>query len=210
MIIILLLYYYQMNNENLKVNKDYASIFEFKTQNSSDIPISLLKKAFETIDRKKSLIELDKYINDIAISHKIEEGLFEFALVYCVSNNDISENLVGSIYMDKLHDICSNLDPTDIKINNITLKDTITNKSFDPYYTAFLSPEQMNPHKWSSIIEKHKIIDDTITNVNTTDIYTCKRCKSKKFKISTLQIRSSDEPASNFITCMVCYFTFIM
>jgi len=37
-----------------------------------------------------------------------------------------------------------------------------------------------------------------------TDMFTCKKCKSKRTTYYEAQIRSADEPATIFITCIDC------
>ena len=44
-------------------------------------------------------------------------------------------------------------------------------------------------------------------NTNTqasTDMFTCRKCKSKRCTYYELQTRSADEPATIFVTCLDC------
>ena len=52
--------------------------------------------------------------------------------------------------------------------------------------------------------------EDKENNIATTDTYKCKKCGERKSKITQLQIRCADEPVSTFITCVVCYNTFVI
>lgn len=201
-----------MNNEikfdNYNLEKHLLKTCNFKTKNSHDISFQLLETAFNNINRIKSVEKLFEYVKQFHIAQIIERGIFEFALI-TVSMNKFQNHLVINIYADKLCDICKNLNINDMKIKNKTLIKTIFNKNFDPYYVAFLSPEQMHPEKWAPIILKHEKETEIINSFQTTDLYKCKKCGEKKFKITEIQLRSADEPSNRIYTCMVCYNVFI-
>jgi transcription elongation factor S-II len=76
-----------------------------------------------------------------------------------------------------------------------------------PQTYAFMTHQEMNPERWKSLIED-KIKRDASkfkTNIEaSTDMFTCKKCKSKKCTYYELQTRSADEPATIFITCLDC------
>jgi transcription elongation factor S-II len=38
----------------------------------------------------------------------------------------------------------------------------------------------------------------------TTDLFTCKKCRSKQCTYYQLQTRSADEPMTTFVTCVNC------
>lgn len=192
------------------IEKDYVLRYRFKTKNSSDIKYSLLKVAENSINRKNGKTELMKYIKDDFTVADIEKGIFEFSLIN-VTINKLQDHFVSNIYDEKLYDLCSNLDTTDKNVDNQTLLPTIINNAFSSYlyFVAFLSPEQLHPKRWSEIIVKRQLQDDTVNNLQTTDIYQCRKCKERKFKITRLQLRCADESENVFYTCMVCYTTFI-
>ena len=45
-----------------------------------------------------------------------------------------------------------------------------------------------------------EFVDDNVED----GIFQCKKCKSRKTTYYSLQTRSSDEPMTNFITCIEC------
>jgi DNA-directed RNA polymerase subunit M/transcription elongation factor TFIIS len=186
---------------------EYLLTYKFKTKNSTDIKMSLLKEAHNLIDREIGRNELAKYIY-FPIAHEIEKGIFEFALT-TITTNRIQDHYVGNIYDDKLLDICANLDQTNLKINNSTIIPMLCNVKFNPYFTAFLSPDQLHPKKWRDVIKKKQIRDEAINTQPYSDIYTCSKCHEKKFKISEIQLRCADEPTNRICQCMVCFHTFI-
>lgn len=190
------------------LEREFVNMCKFKTKNSNDIKYSLLIKANETIDRNEGLKQLLKYVKLEHIAGQMEKGLFEFALIH-ITVNDLQEHYVVNVYNDKLYDLCLNLDVNNEHINNKTLLPTIISDSFDPYFIAFFAPEQLHPKRWMDIITRQQAREQTVDQLQTTDLYKCAKCGERKFKITEMQMRSADEPCSKICLCMVCYHTFI-
>lgn len=197
-----------ISNEIKAIQKSYINSFKFITKNSSDIKASLLLTAQTSLDRKASVQELIKYVDSYKIADQIEKGIFEYILIQ-VTMNKFQEHFVVNMYQAKLYDICINLDTKNKNIDNQTLIKTVMDESFNPYFIAFLSPDQLHPKRWADPIAKKQLREETMNNLQTTDLYKCAKCGERKFKITQLQLRSADEPISSFHTCMVCYHTFI-
>ena len=65
----------------------------------------------------------------------------------------------------------------------------------------------MEPSKWKVMMEKQsKRVESLFTNQieASTDMFKCKKCKSKRCTYYELQTRSADEPATIFVTCLDC------
>lgn len=192
---------------NFNYKKEYIYLHRFRTNYSKDIEYDLLIEAEETIDRKRGVAKLAKMIGYDYIAEDIEMGVYEFAMIN-VTINKFQKHLVRNIYDDKINDLCSNLDINDKRINNRTLLAGILNGSLEPFFLAFMSPDQLHPKRWVEIMNKIKLKDETLSNLQTTDLYKCKKCGERKFKISQMQLRSADEPMTTILTCLVCYNTF--
>jgi len=194
-----------IDNFNInEINKHIISSYKFRTENSKDINIKLLKVA-EKIKRYETVLRLSHIIFDIEISNEIEKGIFEFSLLH-VTTHGLEYKTVTSIYHDKEYDIIYNLkDPT-----NTNLLKSIKEGHIIPYAIAFLSPQQLNPDRWKDLLEKKMFRQEAENNMATTDRYRCRKCGERKAKVTELQIRSADEPCSLFITCLICYNTFII
>lgn len=191
------------------LDKEVIAIYDFRTKNSADVKYNIINVAEKSIDRMDAINKLYKYIGVYYLSHELEKGLFEFSLIN-VTMNRLLPHFVSLIYDDKLNDICQNLDINSRQIDNQTLLPMIQNLDFDPYFVAFMRPEQLHPKKWNDVMLKMQIKDEVQNTFQTTDIYTCKKCKSKKFKLTSIQLRCSDEPTNVISTCMVCFYTFII
>lgn len=186
------------------VNKHIFDSYKFRNENSKDISMKLLFFAEKNIKNYESVDKLLNIIYDIDIVNEIESGIFEFSLLHVITHG-LEFKTVVPIYHDKVQDIMHNLkDPT-----NETLMRSILNNNIMPYAVAFLSPQQLNPSKWISILNKKKFRENAENNMATTDRYRCSKCGENKAKVTELQIKSADEPTNLFVTCLVCYSTSI-
>lgn len=179
--------------------------YNFVTESSKSIPHEFILNVENSINRAMYVVKLNELLFDMNLAVKIEEGIFEFALIHIVINN-LRRTLFNNVYIDKFNDIILNLD-TKSRLHNKTAKALLKSDAFKPQFLAFLSPHQLHPEKWSEIIKKKEYIIDKEKNIATTDQYTCKKCGESKCSVSQLQTRGADEPITTFITCCVCYDT---
>lgn len=136
-------------------------------------------------------------------SINLEKGVFNYAIRESGNRKIIKkwENpYFVQIYIDRLRSIYINL-------KNEELLQQIKNGELTPQNLAFMSHQEMNPKTWKSLIDE-KIKRDANKYSNnlqaSTDMFTCKKCKSKKCTYYELQTRSADEPATIFVTCLDC------
>jgi DNA-directed RNA polymerase subunit M/transcription elongation factor TFIIS len=104
------------------------------------------------------------------------------------------------LYVDRLRTIVNNLKHQEIL-------QQLQSEELKPQVFAFMTHQEMNPNRWSSLIQQKIKRDASKFNTNieaSTDMFTCKKCKSKKCTYYELQTRSADEPATIFITCLDC------
>lgn len=104
------------------------------------------------------------------------------------------------IYMDRLKSIYLNL-------KNSNWVDQLKSGEIEPTTFAFMTHQEMKPERWSALIQQKMKRDASRfeTNVEaSTDMFTCKKCKSKRCTYYELQTRSADEPSTIFITCLDC------
>lgn len=203
-------------NTNLvveKINYDteilspyHYSKYDFITENKVDIKDAFIQYAEQVINRAENQLLINKFVNDIEKSIKIELSIFEYSLLYCINNN-IEQTFLKSIYDDKILNILVNLDPKS-KLKNKTLLSNILNNNIDPSHVGFLSPNQIDPDKWVDIIKKKEYREWRENNISYSDAYKCSKCGQRKSKVSLAQTRSADEPMTIFVSCLVCYNTF--
>lgn len=191
------------------IQKEIVNRHRFKTQTCNSANYMTIIEAENTINRKAAVKELNKYLNDLFLAYEMEKGLFEYSLIH-ITTNVQQKHLVSNVYQHHLNTLCRNLDVNDTGVENKTLLPMIKEFGLNPFFVAFLTPDQMHPDRWKEIKDKKKHEEETENNLATTDMYTCKKCKDKKFKITEMQLRSADEPSSKFLTCMTCHYTFII
>ena len=143
-------------------------------------------------------------VEDENNSINLEKGIFNFAIKEANTRKIIKkwENpLFTQLYIDRLRSVYINLK------NNILLIQQIKNKEISPKILATMTHQEFNPEHWKDFIEKKMKRDASKYNTKieaSTDMFTCKKCKSKKCTYYELQTRSADEPMTIFVSCLDC------
>jgi DNA-directed RNA polymerase subunit M/transcription elongation factor TFIIS len=104
------------------------------------------------------------------------------------------------LYKDRLRSIVMNL-------TNTALIELLRNKEVVPQNVAFMTHQEYNPERWKALIESKMKRDASkyADNIQaSTNMYTCKKCKSTRCTYYEMQTRSADEPATIFVTCLDC------
>lgn len=147
--------------------------------------------------------KLNAIINDDILCVNIEKGVFNYSLKESTSKKIIKKwnnPRFVQIYLDRLRSIYINL-------KNPTFLNQIKNGEVSPTNLASMTHQEMNPLQWKTLIEQ-KVMRDANKYTNniqaSTDMFTCKKCKSKRCTYYELQTRSADEPATIFVTCLDC------
>ena len=146
---------------------------------------------------------LNNIIQDETLCVNIEKGVFNYSIKEASSKKIIKkwENpLFVQIYIDRLRTIYLNL-------KNPTLLTQLTNKEILPQQFAYMTHQEMDSSHWKELLEQKMKRDANkfTTNIQaSTDMFTCKKCKSKRCTYYELQTRSADEPATIFVTCLDC------
>lgn len=142
-------------------------------------------------------------LGDEKLSINLEKGVYNYAIKEANSRKIVKkwENPhFAQLYTDHLRSMYINL-------KNESLLSQIKNRELEPQTVAFMTHQELCPDHWRLLIER-KIKRDAskyTTNIEaSTDMFTCKKCKSKKCSFMELQTRSADEPATIFITCLDC------
>ena len=105
------------------------------------------------------------------------------------------------LYLDRLRSIYINL-------KNPIFLEQINNGEITYQMLAYMTHQEMNPERWKKLIDEKIKRDENKYNTEniqaSTDMFTCKKCKSKRCTYYELQTRSADEPATIFVTCLDC------
>ena len=134
----------------------------------------------------------------------IEIGVYNYAIKEATNLKVIKKWDVpafSTIYMNRLRTIYLNLK------NNPDLIAMLRSEELNPRTIAFMTHQEFNPSRWKEMIEQKMKRDANkySTNIEAmTEMFTCKKCKSKRCTYYELQTRSADEPSTIFISCLDC------
>ena len=153
--------------------------------------------------RKNIRSKLDPILGNDKLSQNLEIGIYNYAIKEANSRKIIKKwdnpHFV-QLYLDRLRSIYVNL-------KNAELLQLIKSGEISPQTAAFMTHQELNPERWKALIDQKIKRDASKFNTNiqaSTDMFTCKKCRSKKCTYYELQTRSADEPATIFVTCLDC------
>jgi transcription elongation factor S-II len=132
----------------------------------------------------------------------LEKGIYNYTIKEAKSRKMIRKwdnPHFAQLYIDRIRTIFANLTPH--------ILEQIKTGELAPEVFAFMTHQEMNPEHWRELIDRKIKRDESklTTNIQaSTDMFTCKKCRSKKCTYYELQTRSADEPATIFITCLDC------
>jgi transcription elongation factor S-II len=153
-------------------------------------------KTRDEVKKKLSKI-LSKKLNKKSILD-IEKGIHEFSISY--SNDNNTPYLIEPIYDDKANQMLCILKSDKLE----WILESINSKDFKPETLPFLKPEELNPEKYEKIIKKKEMEEHKKNNKASTNAFKCSKCKKRRCTVEEKQIRSGDEPATTFVTCLEC------
>ena len=143
-------------------------------------------------------------IVDVNIGINLEKGVYNYTIKEATRQKIVKKwdnPQFVTIYKDRLRSIYINLQ----KSPNII--EQLCNGEILPQNLAFMTHQEYNPERWKKLIEKKMQRDASKYTDNiqaSTNMYTCKKCKSSRCTYYEMQTRSADEPATIFVTCLDC------
>ena len=143
------------------------------------------------------------------LSVGIEKSIFNFVLKELnklESDSIFEDNTFKRFYMNKCISLYDNINPKSY-IKNKNLIKILKKKDFDISKIAFMTPQELFPEHWNKLIEKRNTETEILYSKKTipiSDRFHCYKCKKNECTYYQLQIRSSDEPMTTFITCLNC------
>lgn len=161
--------------------------------------------------RNTAVDKLKEFIEDESICERIESSVYEYAMDKskdrCIKQ-DLGDDHCRRIYVNKLHQIYTNIDPESY-VQNKFLLDRVVNEEIDVDRIAFLTPQELNYEAWKDMMSKQQAGEDFIQNAfsagTLTSEYTCSRCKNNVCVSISVQLRSCDEGNSSLVQCRSCF-----
>lgn len=136
-------------------------------------------------------------------SKNMEKGIYNYTIKESNRRKIIKKwanPLFVQLYIDKLRSVYLNLDQG-------TLVLQIQKEEITPQSIAFMTHQEIQPDQWKGWIEKKMKRDASKYRDNiqaSTNMFTCRKCRSKRCTYYEMQTRSADEPATIFVTCLDC------
>jgi DNA-directed RNA polymerase subunit M/transcription elongation factor TFIIS len=139
----------------------------------------------------------------------MEIGVYNFALEYATDHKvlkDWSNPRFAGLYQAKARSVLANITPT-AYVGNPRLLQRLRDGEFAPHEVATMRPENTFPERWQGALDvklAHDEYMNTAKPAAMTDQFKCKRCHKRECVYQEIQLRSSDEPMSIFVTCLTC------
>jgi DNA-directed RNA polymerase subunit M/transcription elongation factor TFIIS len=169
-----------------------------------------------TIDKNEDLIKMREATKnkftpflDKDKINQIEGSVYKYVIDYINENGLILDynNNFKTIYLIKIVSIYNNINPKNVSINNNFLYNKIKASEIDLDKIAVMKPYELFPDKWKRFISKEKASNNYLFKEQKhaeTDEFKCMKCKKRRCKYYTIQIRSCDEPETIKIQCLNC------
>jgi DNA-directed RNA polymerase subunit M/transcription elongation factor TFIIS len=146
-------------------------------------------------------VEENKLYETIATN--LEKGIFNYTIREATTRNVIKKwdnTKFCQIYIDRLRSIYLNL-------KNPEFLGKIQRMEINPSEYVTMTHQNIQPELWKEMIEKKNQIEESMLSVNikaNTDLYTCKKCKSRNIYFTETQTRSADEQSTITLLCLSC------
>ena len=150
----------------------------------------------EYIDQSIKMI--NKYFNKDD-TKKIIDGIIDFTTTYVEVNESLF--LINDIFNSKVSELVHCFQTSDY------LKSMIDSKTILPSNLCLLKPYELDPDRYKNIVDK-KAYEHNQKKQKGANIFSCKKCHQSNCDVTQKQTRSADEPATTFVTCLECGFSF--
>ncbi len=129
---------------------------------------------------------------------RIMDNLKEFTIKYIETND--CEFLINDIFIEKASEILNALNISDY------LGNMISQGYISPEEICYMKPHEITPDRYKNIIEKKAYEHNQ--KKKGSNIFSCKKCKQSNCEVTQKQTRAADEPATTFVKCLECGFSF--
>ncbi len=129
---------------------------------------------------------------------RIMDNLKEFTIKYIETND--CEFLINDIFSEKASEILNALNISDY------LGNMISQGYISPEEICYMKPHEITPDRYKNIIEKKAYEHNQ--KKKGSNIFSCKKCKQSNCEVTQKQTRAADEPATTFVKCLECGFSF--
>ena len=145
-----------------------------------------------------------KRLSKTQIEH-IEIGIFNNTYKVCEEHN-IPMNWECQHFIDTYTNISRTLCENMLYYSQ-DIVDKILNGEIECHLLASMSPQELNPSIWSSLVDKY---NEKMKNahemkmVSMSDHIVCRKCKGREIMYNEYQSRKADEGSTTAYTCLKC------
>ena len=146
--------------------------------------------------------KLNDIIGNEKYSKNLEIGVYNYTLKEATNRKVVKKwdnPFYVQLYLDRLRSIINNLNAKTLEL--------IKKGDIKAQVLAFMTHQELNPDRWDDMIQTKikRDVNKFDTNIEAaTDTFKCRKCFGRKCTYYSLQIRSSDEPMTIFVTCIDC------
>lgn len=143
-----------------------------------------------------------KNIDKFAIN--IEKSVYNYSIREATTKKIVKKwtnPFFVQIYEDRLRSIYRNLK------TNKQFVERIFDGEISPEHLSNINHIEMAPEQWKELIDlkvKKDMNKFNSSEHSSTDLFQCRKCKSRHCQYYELQVRSSDEPMTIFVNCLDC------
>lgn len=159
--------------------------------------------------RKKTVLMINKYINNLTKSKIIEKSIYNYIIEISKKKNINrywSNITFKNLYLSKIRSLYVNINKDSYVKNEKFLK-RILSDDIDIKTISYLEIYDIYPENWKYLIEfrtkqdkiKHELKPEAMTT-----LFKCRKCGSRSTSYYEVQTRAADEPMTQFITCLEC------
>jgi len=137
------------------------------------------------------------------LSINLEKGIYNYTIAEATRRNVIKKwdnQVFVQIYLDRLRSLYLNL-------KNPDFMKRICNEEITHDEYKNLTHQDFQPEKWKQLIESNTQKEESMLNDNikaNTELYACKKCKSREIYFTETQTRSADEQSTITLLCLSC------
>jgi len=134
------------------------------------------------------------------LAKNIEKSVFNYAIREAAARKVVKKwtnSYFVQLYIDRLRSIYINL-------KNAGFLARIISGEITPENLTGISHLEMAPEQWSELMQKKMQKENNKYNEDDgvyTDMFQCRKCKSRKVRYFEMQTRSADEPCTIFCSC---------
>ena len=160
--------------------------------------------------RKEIVNKLDTILDDVILSRKFEQSLYNYIIKLSLKNNILrnwENDIFKTLYLQKIISFYNNINKKSY-VENLDFLDRIKSGEINPNNITKLHLYDIHPNNWKDLINKKLKYDEVRNNLKPeamTSLFKCNKCNSRECSYYEVQTRSADEPMTQFITCLKCY-----